>query len=116
MASSENLEKRAEELFETLTDEDLENPKVFLDKKRRDIQNQAKELVKDIDDIIKCLENYHKTCGAFRTVGHMADASGTGEVIARSLIRTHEGHRTKSNSQVTSVAQLKQARTVRSVW
>ena len=85
MASCENLEKRAEELFESLLDEDVDDPKAFLDKRRREIVNEAKELVKDIDDIIKCLENYHKACGAVRTVGRMADTSGTGEVTGNSF-------------------------------
>ena len=85
MASAENLEKRAEELFKTLSAKDSENPKVFLDKKGRDIQNLAKELMKDIDDIVTNLEKYHKACSTAQTVGTFADVSGKGEVIGHSL-------------------------------
>ena len=84
MAASENLEnlaKRAEELFKTLSAKDSENPKVFLDKKRRDIENLAKELAKDIGDIITVLEMYHKACLAAQIAGNIAVISGKGKVI-----------------------------------
>ena len=85
MASSENLEERAEELFKTLSAKDSENHKVFLDKKRQDIQNLAKELAKEIGDIVTILEKYHMVFGIAQTVGNIADTSGKGEVIGHSL-------------------------------
>ena len=81
MAASENLAKRVEELFKTLSAKDSENPKLFLDKKRRDIENLAKELAEDIGDIITVLEMCHKACLAAQIAGNIAVTSGKGKVI-----------------------------------
>ena len=84
MADSENLEnlaKRVMELLKTLSAKGSENSKVFLDKKGRDIQNLAKEMAKDIGDIITVLEKYHKAFLAAQIAGNIAVVSGTGKVI-----------------------------------
>lgn len=79
MAPPEDLTKRCKELFPKLMEIEKKNPEIFLDEQRRDIQNQAKQLVNDIDKIIKCLETYHKKGNIARITGDAVDTVGTGE-------------------------------------
>ena len=88
MTTIEDLVKRAAVLFPKPDQIDPGNTKIFLDKKRWDIQNQAKQLVNDIDEIINCLKTYHRNGNVARIAGHTA---GTGE-DHRSLTETGTGH------------------------
>ena len=45
----------------------------------RDIENLAKQLVKDINEIIKCLETIHKNSSIARIIGDTLAGIGTGE-------------------------------------
>ena len=45
----------------------------------RDIENLAKQLVKDIDEIIKCLEKTHRNCSIARIIGYTLAGTGTGK-------------------------------------
>ena len=44
-----------------------------------DIRNQAEKLVKDIDEIIKCLETTHKNSSIARIIGYTLSEIGTGK-------------------------------------